>query len=333
MQLLRKLAFPISLLYGLVIHIRNYLYDIGFFTSKSYGTPTICVGNLSVGGTGKTPMIEYLVNELKGNHKIAVLSRGYRRKSRGFELAGPTSTVEDLGDEPYQIYTKFKEVFIAVDADRQNGIQQLENDIAPDVILLDDAFQHRRVKASFNILLTAHYDLYSKDFFLPTGNLRDARNQAKRADVVVVTKCPDQLSVTAQENIRLALGFQKRVLFATLSYDELFRSEKQWIRASELTGKKVAVVTGIANPAPFITHLKSQNLTFKHLKYKDHHFFTTAEINAFKKYDFIITTEKDYMRLKGRLTNCFYLGVKHQFLDGGGEILQDELTKMLKHYR
>ncbi|MEX0359782.1 MAG: tetraacyldisaccharide 4'-kinase, partial [Allomuricauda sp.] len=148
LQFLRKIAFPFSLIYALIVHIRNYLFDWGVLRSISYKTPTVCVGNLSVGGTGKTPMIEYLIRTLS-NHKIAVLSRGYKRKSKGFLLATPSSTVAELGDEPFQIHQKFPNISVAVDADRRNGIAQLEKMVQPDVILLDDAFQHRKVKPKF----------------------------------------------------------------------------------------------------------------------------------------------------------------------------------------
>ncbi|MGB5498951.1 MAG: tetraacyldisaccharide 4'-kinase, partial [Maribacter sp.] len=173
MQLLRKIAFPISLIYALVVHIRNFLFDVGIFKSNSFHTPTICVGNLSVGGTGKTPMIEYLAEILKERNKVAILSRGYRRKTKGFVLATSDSKVEEIGDEPFQLYSKLSDITVAVDADRCNGIKKLQNIIAPDIILLDDAFQHRKVKPGLSILLTAYDNLYMNDWYLPTGDLRD----------------------------------------------------------------------------------------------------------------------------------------------------------------
>jgi len=178
MQLLRKIAFPISLIYALVVYTRNFLFDIGFLKGKSFKTPTVCVGNLSVGGTGKTPMVEYLIRMLQDSFEVAVLSRGYRRKSRGFVLATEDSKVEDLGDEPFQIKSKFPKIAVAVDADRCNGIKELEDSEHPDIILLDDAFQHRRVKPTFSILLTAFDYLYPNDWYLPTGNLRDSKKEA-----------------------------------------------------------------------------------------------------------------------------------------------------------
>ena len=184
LQLLRKIAFPISLIYALVVHVRNFLFDTGVFSSKSYRIPTICVGNLSVGGTGKTPMTEYVLRIL-AERNTAVLSRGYKRKSDGFYLANAKSTVLELGDEPYQIHRKFPEVAVAVDADRRNGIEKLEKLVNPEVIVLDDAFQHRKVKPTFSILLTTYQNLYVDDWYLPTGSLRDAKKEAKRADLII----------------------------------------------------------------------------------------------------------------------------------------------------
>ena len=223
-MLLRKILFPFSLGYALVVKARNYFYDIGIKKSTFFDTKTICVGNLSVGGTGKTPMIEYLIEQLKIDYRVAVLSRGYKRKSSGFLLATPKSSVENLGDEPFQIYTKFPEITVAVDADRRNGISILEEHIKPDVILLDDAFQHRKVKAGFNILLTAYGKLYCDDWYLPTGNLRDSRSEVRRADLIIVTKCPTEISETDKEGIRnnLKINTNQSVLFSSLSYDHDF---------------------------------------------------------------------------------------------------------------
>ncbi|MEX0312958.1 MAG: tetraacyldisaccharide 4'-kinase [Allomuricauda sp.] len=312
--LLRKIAFPFSLIYGLVVFFRNRLFDIGFFSSKSYNTPTLCVGNLSVGGTGKTPMIEFLVKLLEG-HKVAVLSRGYKRKSKGFVLATSESTMEDLGDEPYQLYKKFPNIVVAVDADRRNGIQNLETLANPDVILLDDAFQHRRVKPSFSILLTSHTHLFTNDWYLPTGNLRDSRREAKRADLIVVTKCPTGLSHKEKEKISKRINPQphQKVIFSTLSYQKNITDGSGQIELNALMGKRFALVTGIASPEPLVAYLKGLELTFEHFAYGDHHYFSTNEIAEFANFDLILTTEKDYGRLAGKVENLYYLEVEHSF--------------------
>ena len=331
LYLLRKIMFPFSLVYALVVHFRNFLYDTGVFTSKSYKTPTICVGNLSVGGTGKTPMTEFLIRLLQ-DKRVAILSRGYRRKSKGFVLATPQSSVLDLGDEPYQMFRKFPKVSIAVDGDRQEGIEQLETLVGPDVILLDDAFQHRRVKPSFSILLTAFNELYRDDWYLPTGNLRDSKKEARRAEVIIVTKCPKDLPRSEQERIREKLKPlpNQKVLFAWLAYAETFSDGAGGILEYDgLSDKKVALVTGIASPEPLVSHLKSQGIVFEHLKFGDHHHFTASEIQQFGSYDIIVTTEKDFVRLHGKVDGVYYLEIAHQFNADDKEMLQEAIANLL----
>ena len=331
MQVLRKILFPFSLLYALAVYLRNFLFDIGFLKSKTFETPTVCVGNLSVGGTGKTPMIEFLVDNLKAELKIAVLSRGYRRKSEGFILADADSSVEEIGDEPYQIYSKFKDIAVAVDANRQNGITSLQKMVDPDLILLDDAYQHRKVKCTSYILLTAFGHLYSKDWYLPTGNLRDAKSQANRASIIVVTKCPKNLKIEARKKIINQLHPQtpQRVLFSYLDYhDEVFGLDKS-LSLNDLKTKNITLVTGIANPAPLVEFLKNHGISFKHLKFKDHHFFSENELKSLKQKDLILTTEKDYVRLKNQLQNLYYLPVRHRFFNDDGEQIPKEIRNII----
>ena len=332
MSLLRKIAFPISLIYALVVYLRNKSFDLGFFTSEQFRTPTICVGNLSVGGTGKTPMIEFLIHCLQVDYKVAVLSRGYKRKSKGFILASSQSIVEDLGDEPYQIHSKFPQVTVAVDVDRRNGISQLEKDVKPDIILLDDAFQHRKVKADLNILLTAYSNLYVDDWYLPTGNLRDSKSQARRADYIIVTKCPHETSSKERNAIKEKLIPKKdqRVLFSYLEYDEELKSTQNSLSLNALKDRKITLVTGIANPKPLVQYLKNENLSFEHLVFKDHHFFTSREVQDFNSKDIILTTEKDYVRLQGKVKNLFYIKVSHTFFDEDEVILKKGLCDFMK---
>ncbi|MGB5436831.1 MAG: tetraacyldisaccharide 4'-kinase [Maribacter sp.] len=331
MQLLRKIAYPISLVYAIVVYVRNILYDVGFFKGTSFKTPTICVGNLSVGGTGKTPMIEYLVEHLNGTYKVAVLSRGYGRKSRGYKLAARSSTVEDIGDEPFQIAAKFPDITVAVDGDRRRGITNLEQAIQPDVILLDDAFQHRKVTPLFSILLTAFDNLYSEDWYLPTGNLRDTRTESHRADVIVVTKCP----ATLREERQLEISQQLRpkehqnVLFSTLHYEDALRNKTSNISLKDLIGQKVTLVTGIANPRPLVQYLVNKGLDVEHLAYRDHHFFSTSEIELFNKKTIVLTTEKDFTRLEGKVGNLYYIQVKHHFLNKGASRLIEAVMEAM----
>ncbi len=332
MGLFRILAFPLSLIYALGVYLRNKCYDFGFYESRSYRTHIVCIGNLSVGGTGKTPLVEYVLNSLQDVSKVAVLSRGYKRKSRGFILANAESTVEELGDEPFQIYRKFGGVIVAVDADRQNGIELLEKNHRPDIIILDDAFQHRKVKASLNILLTAYGDLYLDDWYLPTGNLRDSKGQAKRAAIIIVSKCPADLSQKDQNNIekRLSPSKYQKIIFSTLNYAGELKSESGSLRFTDIKRKRFTLVTGIANPAPLVAHLKSQELSFEHLAFNDHHFFTATELHMLSSKELIITTEKDYMRLQGKVKPLYYVEVGHKFFNEGGAVLKDAITNFRK---
>ncbi len=313
----RKILFPFSLIYDAVTSVRNILFDKGFFKSKSYSVPIIAVGNLCVGGTGKSPMIEYLIRLLQKDYKLATLSRGYRRKSKGFILSNVNSTSDDIGDEPLQFKNKFPNVSIAVDADRQNGISNLLNIVNPDLILLDDAFQHRKVTAGFYILLTKYDNLFVDDLLLPAGNLRESKKGALRADLIVVTKCPSDLSKNLQIKVldRLKRYSNKNVFFTTISYDSYIRNCKHSLLLTSLKDKNFTLVTGIANPKPLLDYLSGLNLKFNHLSFKDHHNFSEKELIMFSEKDLILTTEKDYMRLKGSLTNVFYLSIVTEFLN------------------
>ncbi|WP_298122196.1 tetraacyldisaccharide 4'-kinase [Flavobacterium sp.] len=316
MIILRYLLFPFSILYGWITSIRNFLYDKGFLKSYSFDIPIIAVGNLSVGGTGKTPQIEYLIRLLSPNYKIATLSRGYKRKSKGFVLADEKSNAEILGDEPFQMHQKFSNVKVAVDADRKNGIEQLlSSEDKPQIILLDDAFQHRKVKAGFYILLTSFDDLYYEDFMLPTGNLRESRNGAKRANVIIITKCPKDLSEITKEKIRQSINLNISIFFSFIDYDDKVYGENDSINVSEIKLKDKLLVAGIAKPEPFFDFIKSEN-DLK-LIYPDHHHFSINDVNEIKvksKDKVIITTEKDYVRLKDmNIKNLYYLPIKSNF--------------------
>ncbi|MGB7394393.1 MAG: tetraacyldisaccharide 4'-kinase [Pricia sp.] len=329
MRLLRKILYPLSLIYALVVSIRNWLYDTGFFTSFSFNTPTICIGNLSVGGTGKTPMAEFLIRLLKDDYKIALLSRGYRRSSSGFMMANSESTVAELGDEPFQIHTKFPKITVAVDADRRIGIQMLEDKVSPEIIVLDDAFQHRKVNYGFSILLTAYSNLYVDDFYLPTGNLRDSRREARRADIIVVTKCPTHLSEQELIEITRKLNPEphQEVLFSSLEYDQNLKGAGGTL--GSLANRNITLVTGIANPEPLVAYLREAGLVFEHLRFKDHHNFSDTELARLRTKEVLLTTEKDYMRLQDKVENLYYLSVRHRFLNDGRKILQNRLENFM----
>ncbi|HEY1196021.1 tetraacyldisaccharide 4'-kinase [Flavobacterium sp.] len=321
MNLLRKLFFPFAILYGFITSIRNFLFDKGILKSTSFDVPVIAVGNLSVGGTGKTPQIEYLIRLLSDKYKVATLSRGYKRKSKGFVLADQNSNAEILGDEPFQFYQKFPNVMVAVDANRTNGIQQLlSQNEKPEIILLDDAFQHRKVKAGFYILLTSYGDLYADDFMLPTGNLRESRSGAERANIVVVTKCPNVLSDEEQAEIRLKLKLNcsQQIFFTFIDYDEVIFGVSEKMAVSEIKSESKVLLAGIAKPKPFFDYLKNDN--DECLTFPDHHHFSDADLDAIQNKANgrkIITTEKDYVRLKDSklVSQLYYLPIKSTFIN------------------
>ncbi|WP_295338271.1 tetraacyldisaccharide 4'-kinase [Flavobacterium sp.] len=330
MTWLRKLLYPIAVLYGFITSIRNYLYDKGILKSHAFDVPIIAVGNLSVGGTGKTPQIESLIRLLSPYYKVATLSRGYKRKSKGFILADVHSNAEQLGDEPYQYFKKFPQIQVAVDADRRNGITQLlaQKD-KPEVILLDDAFQHRKVKAGFYILLTAYDDLFCDDWMLPTGNLRESRSGAERADMIIVTKCPNTISEIAQEKIRQKIGLDKPIFFSFVDYDNKIYNTSGSLEVSVIKKQAKVLLAGIAKPKPFFDFLKTENDSV--ITYPDHHHFTESDIEAIKKQaneKIIITTEKDFVRLEAEILRkqLYYLPIKSQLISNSAafdEIILD----------
>ena len=302
-------------------------YDKGLFSSKSFDFPIIVVGNLNVGGTGKSPHIEYLIRLLINKYKIAVLSRGYKRKSKGFQLADKNSTVSLLGDEPLQFFRKFKNILVAVDSDRVNGITSLrELNEPPQIILLDDAFQHRKVKPGLSILLTSFDDLYTDDLVLPSGNLRENRKGAKRANIIIVTKCPVNISIEDRLRIaeKLKLGNRQLIFFSTIEYDESLVGSDKEISVSKLKNYKVLLVTGIANSKPLEEYLGSLKIDFNHLKFRDHHRFSKFDIekinrrfeNIKEHKKLILTTEKDYVRLfSSKNKSIYYLPIRSKIID------------------
>lgn len=319
-QFIRFLFFPFAVIYDFVTRIRNYFYDKGIFKSKKYDLSTIVVGNLSVGGTGKTPMVEYLINLLSNEYKTAILSRGYKRKSKGFILANENSRVEDLGDEPFQFFYKYKNINVAVDANRQNGIEQLTNLKNPEIIILDDCYQHRKVYAKFYILLTKFNDLYINDFLLPTGNLRESKTGANRANVIIVTKCPDNLSIEKQQEItnKLKPLTNQKVFFSTIQYDDYIYNENSKLEVKSITNLSKIVIAGIASPQLFFNFIANTNDEI--LEFPDHYDFKSSDISSIEKKaenKLIITTEKDYMRLKTKITsdNLYYLPIKTKIIN------------------
>lgn len=317
MNKLRKILFPFSVAYDGITSLRNYLYNKGCLESRAYDVPVICVGNLNVGGTGKSPMIEYLISILKKEHQVAVLSRGYKRKSKGFHLVEKHHRVEEVGDEPLQFKLKYPDVIVAVDANRRHGIHILKEKAS--VILLDDAFQHRKVKPFYSVLLTSYSDLYVNDLVLPAGNLRESKAGAKRANCIVVTKCPENLPYAEQQKIQydLNLELHQHIYFTAIAYASVIQGIKETKHIDFLEDKSFKLVTGIANPKPLVDYLRELNLNFEHEEFADHHAFTKEEIQKLESETIILTTEKDFMRLKDKIKNAtlFYLPISVSFLN------------------
>lgn len=326
LRFLRLMLFPFSFLYGLIIIIRNKCFDWGLFKSIPFDLPVICVGNLAVGGSGKTPVTEYLVDLLEG-YNIAILSRGYGRDTKGFYLADASSTAVSIGDEPLQYFRKFPGITVAVCEDRVHGIRLLEQD--HDLIILDDAFQHRRVRAGYNILLFDYSSLFKWQWLLPSGNLREPFWGYKRADAILITKSPAAPDTAKRKQLKQKFG-QAPLAFSFISYKDLLPVYAGFPAAVPIfsTHAKVYLLTGIANPKPLLDHLNERFSHVVQYSYGDHHRFSTQDIASLVKSfksdpsteKLIITTEKDAQRLldvriKELLLNLplFYLPITVKF--------------------
>jgi tetraacyldisaccharide 4'-kinase len=318
MRYLSFLLFPFALLYGAIVRLRHWCYNMGIFKEHTFAVPTICVGNVAVGGTGKSPMVEYLVRQLHPKCRVAVLSRGYKRKTKGFVLADRQATVADLGDEPFQFWQKFhKDIILAVCGDRVEGMQQLlQLPTPPTVVILDDAFQHRPVKATKNIVLTAYGQLFTDDWLLPVGRLRDVVSRVQQADIVVVTKCPPDLSAAERERIVAQLQKKTRpqtpIVFATIAYSEQVYSVASESPLEVFIQQPFTLVTGIANPQPLLDFLKKKGADFQHIAFPDHHHFTDKELQQLQGLR-VLTTEKDYVRFEQSWEGLYYLPIEMQF--------------------
>ena len=300
---------PLSWLYGLGVRFRNFLFDVGILKSQDYKVPIISVGNITVGGTGKTPHVEYLAKLLKDQFKVAVLSRGYKRKSHGYVLADKNTPMRQIGDEPYQMRQKFPGITVAVDKNRRRGIARLTEDDTIDVILLDDAFQHRYVKPGINILLVDYHRLIIYDKLLPAGRLREPLPGKNRADIVIVTKCPKELKPMEYRVITRAMNLYayQTLYFSTLEYGELrpvFPQVRSSLTLSQLSSHNVLLLTGIASPRQLSEDLKPLVKSITPMAFADHHHFTqkdllrlSATFEAMPSPKVIITTEKDATRL------------------------------------
>ncbi len=343
----RYLLLPFSLIYGGAVWLRNILYDKNIFKSAAFNFPVICVGNLAAGGTGKTPMVEYLLRLLQQDYKLATLSRGYKRKTSGFAIANEGSTALEIGDEPMQFHLKFPGVTVAVGEERLVAIPQLLHD-RPDteLIILDDAFQHRPVKAGLNILLTEYKNLYTRDLMLPAGDLRDVRVSSRRADIIVVTKCKPDLTAEEKNSLvkEIAPEPEQKIFFTSIVYGEpvhLFKNER--ITISEKMD--ALLICGIANPRPLKEYLNTRVHAYDMLRFPDHHIFNSDDLAEIKRHyekiasknKLILTTEKDAVRLKKfeeqlKELPIYAIPIEHQFLFGTEDEFREELVGFISKF-
>jgi tetraacyldisaccharide 4'-kinase len=338
------LLYPFSLIYGAGTSIRNFLYDSGILPHHEFRMPVICVGNITVGGTGKTPHTEYLVELLTKSFRVATLSRGYMRKSTGFKIASPSDSVSVIGDEPMQIFRKFPDITVAVDRNRVNGVNQiLKERPETDVIILDDGYQHRSITPGFTILLTDFNRLMINDHLLPYGRLRESVSNMNRADIILVTKSPEKISPIQRRIIvkEINKSAYQNLYFTSFQYKDpvpvfsQFNSKKLSLTDQNKINAGIVLLTGIANPLPFKEYLSKQFKEVVHISYPDHHKFSekdiakvsAAFINLGSPEKFIITTEKDAVRLRDftniaepLISSAFYIPVGIKFLnDDKGE--------------
>lgn len=337
---------PFSWLYGLGVKIRNFLFNIGILKSRSFDIPVISVGNITVGGTGKTPHVEYLIRLLQDKFNIAVLSRGYKRKSKGFVLADEDTRMRTIGDEPYQMKQKFPNIAVAVDKNRCNGIEQICNNKKTkytDVILLDDAYQHRYVKPGINILLVDYHRMINADKLLPAGRLREPKEGKSRADIVIVTKCPKDIKPMEFRVMIKAMDLYpyQQLYFTTLVYGNLQPIYCGEEKTLDSIGQEdnILLLTGIASPEQIIEDLKPHTQRIIQMRYRDHHQFTDDDIEdinnryaALPSPKLIITTEKDATRIFGHeglseevRHNIYTLPVEVEFMLGQEDTFNENI--------
>lgn len=334
------LLWPASVLYGFITKTRNWLFNNGILKETSFNIPLISIGNITVGGTGKTPHVEYIINLLHKEYSIAVLSRGYKRKTSGFKIASPKSGIEEIGDEPKQIKQKFQDIKVAVSEKRVEGVAKLLNDYPElDAIVLDDAFQHRYIKPGLSILLIDYNRPLVSDYLLPRGDLRESRYETRRAQIIIVTKTPE--NINPLEKTIFKKGFKlypyQQIYFTSLAYSELkpvFKKNTNKVDSGHIKSKQihVMILTGIANPEPLKKYIQTLTNTLEVKYYPDHYQYTENDLaivsghfaNINKKDKIIITTEKDATRLKeiknvpkNILYSTYYLPVKVAFLENG----------------
>lgn len=299
--------YPFSMLYGAVVWTRNFLFNNHFLPSKSFQVPIISIGNLCAGGSGKTPQTEYIANLLKDDYRVCILSRGYGRKTKGFRIASPSSTTEEIGDEPCQYKNKFENIVVAVGEKRTDAIDTILTQKLADIILLDDAYQHRQVIPGLSVLLTSYHHLFTEDFLLPSGMLREQKHNYGRANIIVVSKCPQQLNMEERNRIIRKINPMphQQIYFSYIKYLNLTDPVTN-LSAEIPSNTGIVLFAGIANTKPLEQYLRSNSTYFKCINFPDHHTFTKDDLlHIYKTYvnfapqkKLVVTTEKDFQRLK-----------------------------------
>ena len=315
MKLFRKLLFFLTPLYYLITVVRNILYDLSFYKTTKFQVPTIGIGNLAVGGTGKSPMVEYLIDLLSKKYSIATLSRGYGRNTKSFIIANEKSTHSDIGDEPLQFYNKYNNIIVCVDNNRVNGINNLlQINKPPGVILLDDCFQHRKLTLGLSILLTDYSNLFSNDYVLPFGNLREPASSSRRADIVIVTKCPKNIDEIRKNKIKnkLNLKLSQKLFFSSIEYSKSVIFNNTKTQFNNFVKDKFILVTGLASSDHIVDYLANNKCDFEHKEFNDHHDYILKDFEKVNPSLNILTTEKDYAKLIKILPKrkIYYLPIK-----------------------
>ena len=337
MKKLKFLLYPISVLYSIYSSFRNLLFDFGLIDSIEYKIPTIGIGNLSTGGTGKSIIVDYLIEKFKKNKKITTLSRGYNRKTKGFVHASKSSDAYEIGDEPFQFFSKHPEINVVVCEDRRKGMNIiLKNLPETELCIWDDVFQHRFVKPGLMILSTTFQYPFYRDEILPIGNLRENKDSSKRADIIIVTKCPIDMQISDKETIIESLNplANQKVFFSTLTYKQKIKSDIDQINIDILSESDFILVTGIADSSYLVEFLKSKAFNFKHLKYSDHYNFNKLSVDKIRNISSgkrILTTEKDFGRLKPKISDrdIYYIEVSMQF---NSELNELNFDKTISEY-
>ena len=336
MSQLRKLLFPISIIYFIFQLIKNKLYDLRFLKVTEFDIPTLCIGNLSMGGSGKTPLVNYIIKSFKNQYKIAFLSRGYNRNTSGYILANDRNSAQEIGDEPYLIKKNHKKLIVSVSENRVFGIQKIIKSFKGiQMFVLDDAFQHRRLKCSLNIVLSKYDYPYYNDYIIPVGNLREPKSGIKRANIIIITKCPLKLKHEKKINIikKINPSINQKVFFSSILYDNFLVGINK-IHIDKLIGSSVILITGIADSSSLEKYLLEKEIFFDHIKFNDHYKYDSSDLDKIKlrsNNKLIITTEKDYYKIIAieKLSNIYFQGINIKF-HKGSEDFNLEIKKYIK---